>query len=159
MPCVHHSWQQSIVADEAKQTKKSSYLPASSLAPKPVHIQQENSRTRDDRLTKLLQLMQRLLAGSLSRPRMIFSCRSSSLTRLAIATGSPRHKPWNSQQSKRNHTKTPPEWPEIRASPSQIRPRITATQSNPPSLTCGWGWVRPPSVRVRARGSAGRGGK
>ena len=53
------------------------------------HSARENSRTREDRLTKLLQLMQRLLAGSLSRPRMIFSCRSSSLTRLAIAAGSP----------------------------------------------------------------------
>jgi hypothetical protein len=44
MPCVRHSWQQSIVADEAKQAKNSSYLLASSQAPKPVHIQQENSR-------------------------------------------------------------------------------------------------------------------
>jgi hypothetical protein len=40
MPCVCHSWQQSIVADEAKQAKNSSYLPASSVTNKPVHIQQ-----------------------------------------------------------------------------------------------------------------------
>ena len=70
------------------------------------HSARENSRTREDRLTKLLQLMQRLLAGSLSRPRMIFSCRSSSLTRLAIAAGSP-----------------PPPNPETHSRASEITPK------------------------------------
>lgn len=87
---------------------------------------------------------------------MIFSCRSSSLTRLAIAAGSPRPKPWNSQQSKQNHTKTPPKWPEIRASPARSGPESPQpNQSRPPSLTCGW--VRPPwcaCARARRGGEA-----
>jgi len=98
--------------------------------------------------------MQRLLAGSLSRPRMIFSCRSSSLTRLAIAAGSPRPKPWNSQQSKQNHTKTPPKWPEIRASPARSGPESPQpNRDRPPSPAGGCALV---GARARARAGAGK---
>lgn len=85
---------------------------------------------------------------------MIFSCRSSSLTRLAIAAGSPRPKPWNSQQSKQNHTKTPPKWPEIQASPARSGPGSPQpNRDRPPSPAGGCALL---GARARARTGAGR---
>ena len=73
----------------------------------------------------MLQLMQRLLAGSLSRPRMIRSCLSSSLTRLPIAAGSPRaSKPCEpTAEQTESHPRTPQKCPEIRPDPPPESPR------------------------------------
>jgi hypothetical protein len=155
----NHFQQLSIAVDETEPNKL--LLPPKK---KPTTFSKRSLRNPTERLTKLLQLMHLLLAGSLSSPRMIRSFLSSSFIRLAITVGSTHSEPLNTTtKGTKNHNQNTRNGPRS-GEPRQIHPpRNTLTDRR--ALTCGRARLLGARARLgeheiprtRAYGGRGRG--